>query len=246
VIDTGLAANGGGLSTEGIYLLLREQILDGEFAPDAPISQAGLAEQYGVTRTPLREALRLLQREGLVQAEFNRRTRVSGLSMGELEQIYSQRILHETLAIRLGVPLFSDGDLDEMRALHARMIGLASADTFADWEQVHRRFHGLLVKYAGESLVRFILELADHSRRYRHQLLDLNAGDPSAFRPNITEHLSIVEACERRDISASGSLLARHLGRTALELVSLTDPRHEPRVIREALRLAIPSETPPG
>lgn len=231
-------------TVDGLYRHLREQILDGELPPGAPISQAGLAGRYGVTRTPMREALRLLQREGLVDAEFNRRARVSQLSMEELEQLYAQRILHETLALRLGVPRFSPEDLEHLRALHERMVELADPELFVEWEHVHRDFHALLVRLGGERLSALILQLADHGRRYRHELLTLRGHLPAAdvFGPGMPEHLSIIEACEQRDVAGAGVLLARHLGRTALNLVSMKDPRHEPTVVREALRLAIPDD----
>src|SRR5213078_3588550 len=132
-------------TVEGLYRLLREQILDGELPPGAPISQAGLAVRYGVTRTPMREALRLLQREGLVDAEFNRRVRVSRLSIEELEQLYAQRILQEALAVRLSVPRFSESDLHDLRSLHEQMIELANPQTYIEWEHAHREFHALLV-----------------------------------------------------------------------------------------------------
>lgn len=230
----------GDMTSLGLYRKLREQILNGDLPPGAAVSQAGLAARLGVTRTPLREALRLLQQEGLIDAQFNRQVRVTGLSMDELEQLYAQRILHEVLALRLSVPLLSPEEFDELRGLHTQMLELATPETFVQWEQVHRRFHSLLVSHSGDRLQSFVTELADHGRRYRHQLLDLGGGGPSVYGPGMPEHLTIVEACEQRDEERAGQLLARHLGRTALTLVSLRDPTHEPRAVREALRLAIP------
>ncbi len=72
---------------ELVYERIRAAILSGELAPDTRISQGELCERFGVTRTPLREALRMLHSDGLADAEPNRRVRMSRLSVHELEQL---------------------------------------------------------------------------------------------------------------------------------------------------------------
>ena len=124
------------------------------------------------------------------------------------------------------------------------MIELANPQTYIEWEHAHREFHALLVRYAGERLIESILQLGDHARRYRHDLLSRNVDRHATdlFGPGMPEHLKIVEACERRDVAGAGILIADHLGRTALTLVSLSDPRHDPLAVREALRLTMPGD----
>jgi DNA-binding GntR family transcriptional regulator len=73
------------LSTEVVHDRLRADILRGEFDPREPISQVQLAKRLGVSRTPLREALRMLQREGLIDSEPNRQVRVAALSVSAME-----------------------------------------------------------------------------------------------------------------------------------------------------------------
>ena len=95
-----------------VYTSLRESILNGALPPGESLSQVQLATKLGVSRGPLREAVRMLQREGLVEAEVNRRGRVSSFSIDDLEQLYAMRIVHESLAIRITVPRFSQRDID--------------------------------------------------------------------------------------------------------------------------------------
>src|SRR5438477_323578 len=109
------------LSTEVVHDRLRESILKGEFDPRVPISQVQLAARLGVSRTPLREALRMLQREGLIDSEPNRRVRVAELSLADLEQPYASRVLLEALAVRLTVPAYTEADLAELKGALAGM-----------------------------------------------------------------------------------------------------------------------------
>src|SRR5690242_19751293 len=87
-----------------VYERLRGAILRGDFSADQEISQPQLARELGISRTPLREVLRMLQREGLVVAQANRRLQVAGTSLPDLEQIYATRLPLEALAARFSVP----------------------------------------------------------------------------------------------------------------------------------------------
>src|SRR5580658_10315144 len=89
-----------------VHAYLRECILDGTLPPGTKLSQVSLAAQLGISRTPLREVLRMLQEEGLVEIEPNQRTRVAGLDPAELDDIYASRILLETLALSMTIGHF--------------------------------------------------------------------------------------------------------------------------------------------
>jgi DNA-binding GntR family transcriptional regulator len=221
------------LSTEVVHERLREAILRGELDPRTPISQVRLAARLGVSRTPLREALRMLQREGLIDSAPNRRVRVTQLSTTDLEQVYASRVLVEALAVRLTVPHYTLEDLAQLRSAMSAMNQLPDGRDIDAWEAAHRRYHELLRKYAGERIERLARELSDHSERYRRVYMAAPRVWPDAAR----EHAAIVEACETGDGVAVSVQLVRHLARTALTLIALLDPEHEPTPVREALRL---------
>ena len=107
---------------------LRQRILDGTIPPGTVLSQVQLAQQLGVSRTPLREALRLLQEERLVLAEHNHRVRVADINLEELEALYASRIMLESLALALTVPRLSQGELDALAQVLDDM-GTARRDT---------------------------------------------------------------------------------------------------------------------
>jgi DNA-binding GntR family transcriptional regulator len=228
------------LSTEVVHDRLRQAILRGELDARAPISQVRLAATLGVSRTPLREALRMLQREGLIDSEPNRRVRVVELSMADLEQVYASRVLLEALAVRLTVPRYTPADTAALGAALAEMNRLLEGGDVDAWESAHRRFHELLRLHAGERIERLARDLADHSERYRRVYMAEHRAWPAAAR----EHTAVVEACEAGDGATASARLVRHLARTALTLIALMDPAHEPTPVREALRLVTEGRSP--
>jgi len=224
-----------------VYSSLRDSILNGALAPGQSLSQVQLASQLGVSRGPLREAVRMLQREGLVEAELNRRGRVSSFSIDDLEQLYAMRIIHESLALRINVPRFSKRDIDTLRACIRKMEGLAGHD-LKQWQATDREFHFTLVAHAGDRLLRTIRELYDHADRYRGLYIK---GVPRALSIAADEHKRILDACIAGDSAQAGSQLARHLARTALTVLTHHAPEHDPTTVRAAIRLATGVDTPP-
>ncbi len=101
-----------------VHERLRAAILRGEIPAGAATSQAALAKELDAGRTPLREALRMLQREGLVISEPNRRVRIAELSGDDAEELYIMRITLEAVAIRITVPTLDLGRLRRARGLH--------------------------------------------------------------------------------------------------------------------------------
>jgi DNA-binding GntR family transcriptional regulator len=213
---------------------LRQRILDGTIPPGSVLSQVQLAQQLGVSRTPLREALRLLQEERLVVAEHNHRVRVAGINLEELESLYASRIMLESLALALTIPHLSQGELDALtQALDAMCVASTQRDTDA-WEQGNRRFHALLAIHAEERIRQTIKRSVDSSERYRRIKLQTM---PHAREVAEAEHVAILAACRERNIDAAVELLARHLARTALTVVAQVAPEYEPTAVRTALRL---------
>lgn len=223
------------LRAGAVHDRLRASILLGELETDAPISQVKLASRLGVSRTPLREAVRMLQREGLIVSEPNRRIRVAPLSIEDLEELYAQRIVLEALALRRSVPRFDAAELAELRAVLDRMHAIEPARVAEEWELPHRRFHELLRGHAGERIAAAASVLSDHSERYRREYLR----DRAAWRTAAAEHEEIVAAVFARDADRAVDALARHLARTALTVAATIAPEHDPAAVREALALVL-------
>jgi DNA-binding GntR family transcriptional regulator len=219
---------------------LREAILRGDLRAGAVLSQLRLAEDFGVSRGPVREALRLLQREGLVEAELNRRVRIADFSVDDLEELYAMRIVNEALAVRATVPRLTAQQLQELHKALEEMDAAAGVDVRA-WEEPHRRFHRGLVTHAGQRLVTFVEQLSDHAERYRRVYI---AGDPRAWSVGAADHREIYEAAERRDADGASDAAVQHLARTALTVLANLAPTHDPSLVRGAMRANLAPDQP--
>ena len=220
---------------------LRQCILDGKLPPGTKLSQVGLAEQLGVSRTPLREVLRMLQEEGFVEFEPNQRMRVKGLDPAELDSDYGARILLETLA--LSITLDSIGPQQQLEAKQQLMAmrDAARRDNFTAWFAAHGSYHRLLTCGAGESLLRQLRSFADRSVRYIriYQVAEPH-GWPVAGE---TEHAGILEAVADGDGPAALARLARHLARTGLRVLADCAPDYVPVAVPRAVAL-VGADTP--
>ena len=216
--------------TEAVYERVRGAILDGEITPGTTMSQVALADELGISRTPLREALRMLQSEGLVRAEPNRRVRVAAASARDLEELYVMRVTLEAEAIRLAVPRMAAEDIARLEGYNAEMAHFAEVKDYRRWVVPHRAYHRALTGPAGERCNALMGQLFDHSERYRR--LHIGHG-PSAWATK--DHRAILDACKESDREKAGRLLANHFARTAFELVEHLEPGYEPALLRETL-----------
>jgi DNA-binding GntR family transcriptional regulator len=217
---------------EVVYGQLRAAIVSGRLGQGSVLSQVQLAEQFGISRTPLREALRMLQSEGFIDSTPNQRVRVSTASISGLEQLYCMRLALEAVAIRVAVHRMTDEDLSHLRRLLDTMEKRRQDGDVEGWHASHREFHRGLVSHAGDSVMDVVGSLQDKADLYRHMFV---TNEPIAWSATGPEHESIVEACERRDAAGAADRLVRHLARTALTGAALMEPEHDPVLIRTAL-----------
>jgi GntR family transcriptional regulator, rspAB operon transcriptional repressor len=209
---------------------VRNAILDGELAAGAVMSQVALAEELGISRTPLREALRMLQSERLVEAEPNRRVRVAPMSPADLEELCIARVTLEAEAMRLSVHRMTPEDLARLEGYMAEMSHYADAEDYRRWTVPHRNFHRALTAPAGERINDLLGQLFDHAERYRR--LHVGHG-PTPWAT--AGHREILDACKAGDRDRSAGLLAGHLARTGLEVAELLDPAYDPEALRTAV-----------
>jgi DNA-binding GntR family transcriptional regulator len=199
---------------------LRGLILDGVLEPGSQLSQVELARRTGVSTTPLREALRRLEAEGLVESRRNRRPRVRPFACDDLDSVYAARVLLEPLALRITVPRLSFGDLTELRErLAAMRLAALPEDDEASiwdpsaWERAHHAFHLLLINGAPKPLRDQIETLMARADRYRR--ISVGADSAAGRAQGDCEHGDIVEACEAGDAEGAARVLRAQLARSA-------------------------------
>jgi DNA-binding GntR family transcriptional regulator len=226
-----IAASSFGEVTSSVHAATRAAILDGTLEPGQRISQNLLAQELGVSRTPLREALRLLEREGLVVFRgAHRLVEISPLSMPELDELYALRVAGEAIALRLSVPTLRTADIEALRDDIEIMASLKNGPTE---REAHRRFHAGLRSGVGDWLAGWLDVLFEHAGRY--QMAYLIRGGASLRQKN-AEHRAILRACERGRIEEAVSVLTDHMASTAQSLMAAEC--YAPRVLPDAVARA--------
>lgn len=194
--------------------VLREAILRSLLKGGERLRQDEIAASLGVSRIPVREALRQIEAEGLVTFYPHRGAVVSELSHEEVQEIYEIRIPLEATAIRLAVPHLEE---DDLRRAEQILEAMDRETDVARWSTLNREFHTSLYAPANRPrLMALINVLRTNVERYLRIYISLMRHRPNAQR----EHRRIVAACRRRDAAAAAKALESHLGNTSRSLVA--------------------------
>lgn len=187
---------------------LREEILSNRLPPGTHIQEEVIAAQLGISRAPVREALRLLASEDLVTIAPRRGVVVKALSPQDFLAAYQVREALEVLAIRLAMPRLADADLQALRDLHQEMVVCAARGDVGRFFEVNAAFHALVVERSGNERLRDIYRpLTNQMRRYRMRSMSLRGG----LERSLAEHAAILEAIQRGDATAAARLFSDHI-----------------------------------
>jgi DNA-binding GntR family transcriptional regulator len=187
---------------------LREAVITGELEGGTPLRQRDLAERFGVSPTPVREALRRLEAEGLVNYDLHRGATVIDGVFGATEENYQVRAALESLAARLAAARISEDELDELEELHAELARCRERSRLAI--ELNRRFHFRIYEASRAPVLLALLRLLWRSFPL----------EPQLRRPlpeSVRMHGEILAALRRRDADAAERLTREHiLGAMAL------------------------------
>ena len=187
---------------------LRDLIVQGRLAPGVRLNERLLTAQLGVSRTPLREAFKVLATEGLVELLPNRGAIVSEIDQVRLAQTLAVMGALEALAGEFACVNASDGQINEIRSLHQEMIANHARGDLAGYFKFNQAIHLKIVKYSGNTvLYNTYRQLNANVRRARY-MANLS---PERWDAAVREHGEILEALAAREVDRIKALLADHL-----------------------------------
>jgi DNA-binding GntR family transcriptional regulator len=201
------------------YRQVRERILSGELHPGAVIQQRDLASRIGISTTPLREALRRLKSEGLVELDAHRDARISPLRAEEARDLLELRKSLDPLAAGLAAHRRTNADIQAIRAAHAGLEPLPSQPAIGQLV-AHRNLHAAIYRASHNDLLIDSLEgLWDKADRYRRLALQTDRGQ-AARDVKAHEHRMLVEFIAAGDADEAAKVMRAHidtsLGATAM------------------------------
>lgn len=202
--------------TEQVTTMIRAAIVSGEMKPEEHYSAIAIAEKLGVSRTPVREALQLLEKEGIVTVAKNRGVRVNQISLDDIVEVFQVRLAVEPQAAARGVLNASDADIRTLTELHQRMLQIGETGDGRATLEADKQFHLYLLGLAGNAkLDAIISELRN---------LVLAHGQTTIPQARTSQELAgdrdeLIEAITQRDPAAAATAMRNHVMRTAQLLI---------------------------
>ena len=215
---------------DAAYLELRAQILNSQLEPGSRIDQVMLAETLGLSTTPLREALRRLESEGLVVRSAHRDVTIAPLSLVEAGQLFRVRTELEVLAIRLAAESMEPEEIELAEELlmskgtataeqYLRDRGIIHQSNFA----VPRAFHHMIFCGSHDAVLIEMLEsLWSKTERYAFMV---QGPRPERYGQNHTDHLEMLKAIRAGDAEAGAQLMRNHPPATRSAMIDVSTPR---------------------
>ena len=201
-------------STSDVILkFIRDAIADGSLDEGEPIRQDDVARLFNVSKIPVREALKRLEAEGLVEFHRNRGAIVTSVSEPEIVQIFEVRSILESNALRLSIPFMTEKTFEKAKGYCDAFMEEADV---ARWSELNWQFHSCLYEDAQRPyLVSTIRSINDKIERYLRVQLTLSHGKETADR----EHRELLALCRTGDVEKAAAFLTDHIMRVCQSLL---------------------------
>jgi DNA-binding GntR family transcriptional regulator len=202
---------------ESIANAIRGSIIKGKLQPGERLMEPIIAEQIGVSRTPVREAFLQLESEGLVEVLPRKGAVVSDISVKNAEELYVVRSVLEGLAARLSSEKITDELLDKLKNINKKLTELAKekSDNFIDITNLNNEFHSIITRSAcNNKLYQSIEILRKQTTRYNFISLSVL----SRLKVSVKEHEEIINFLSKRDTEESEKFMRKHIENAGKEL----------------------------
>lgn len=198
----------GGSLHERVYARLEEDILAGRYQDGESVTECQVAEELGVSRTPVREALRQLEREGLVAFTPNKGATVKGMTDEDIRDIGEMRTKIEGIAARRAASAISEAQLSQLETLLEEEERCTYKEESEALVRLDTQFHEIIFEACGSRFLRRTLQSFHHSIR---QARRLSLGGGGRAEHMLKEHRSILEALRARNVEGAESLMVCHV-----------------------------------
>lgn len=217
---------------EKILETIRDAILKGSLKPGERVSEPELAERFGISRTPIREAFRQLESEGYLVVVPRKGAVVASLSERDIVEFYAIKSILEGHAARIAAERMSERDVERLEAINAKLQQIAIAGDIKSFFRVHDEFHELFIKVSGnDKLVELINQLVLKFNRLRLASL----AQPGRMEISVQEHRKIIEAFRSHDGERAENLV-RHTATIGAEVLIHNLAKEQGRATEAPLR----------
>ncbi len=203
-----------------VYLIMEEAILQGKIKPGERLIEEELARALGVSRAPIREAMRMMQRDGLIVAVPRKGTFVNSISREDIEEIYEVAGVLEGLAVRLFCQRATDDELAELRDIYEQMEGQSRSEDLATYRKLNRDFHEYLIKGSRNKKIKEIYSMFQKQISW---FQNVNLSLPGNREISLREHKKILALLLKRNAAAAGDVAAEHVKAAAKSYVNKED-----------------------
>ncbi|MBQ6660401.1 MAG: GntR family transcriptional regulator [Lachnospiraceae bacterium] len=194
-----------------VFTKIREDILSGKYAENEELKEISIGQELGVSRTPVREALRQLELEGLVKIIPNKGAYVAGISNKDVHDIYMIRSYLEGLCARWACENITQEQIDAIEEVIYLSEFHVKKQHFEQIVELDTKFHELLYASCGSKILGHLLR--DY-HQYVHSIRKITLSDPSRAQNSNAEHSAILEAIRNRDAENAEKLAHEHIIQT--------------------------------
>ena len=193
---------------EKVYEKIRDDITFGKFSPGERLVEDRLVKEFRASRSPIREALRQLESEGLITFERNKGITIARLSIKQVDEIYTLRWLLESYATRITAENFEKRDIPYLRQLQEKLSVAAKNMHLREWLHNNILFHNFLCVHCGNSnLIRVLDNLKRRIYRYQYMSVSIQGH----FGTYLGHHEGIMQGCEKNDGEMAEKYMKLHL-----------------------------------
>lgn len=193
-----------------IFIRLREDILRGKLTRGEKLTEQHVCDEYNVSRTPVREAFRLLDQEGLLRMIPNRGAFVTGFSKQDISDMYDMRMEYEVLAFKWAVMRSTDEEIQKIEDAFDLMEFYTEKGDVVSAAEQNAHFHEMLYTASHNAQITRILTSYQYYTKLFKDDEDVESDDPALMKELLTEHRKMLRALKERDVEKGVQLVRKH------------------------------------